>query len=136
MAEIKKVKSRIYSDINLLMGIHPTTRDVIKRVDEDAVKNSIKNLVMTNLYERLFHPEIGCQITAMLFEPYTPVTSQIMRTTIENVIKKYEPRAILQNVSVNGDADNNAVAVTIEFFIINIDRPEPFTLTTFLTRVR
>jgi len=127
-------KTRKYTDINFLFNIHPRTNDLVLRVDEDAVKQSVMNLIKTRPFERPFHPEISSQVYAMLFENFTPITSQVIRKSIEDVINKFEPRVTLLSVLVDEDADNNRLTVTIIFRLNNSENP--ITVTTFLERAR
>lgn len=133
MATINR-KVRTFTDLNLTFGKHPVTADVLTRIDEDAVKNSIKNLVLTKNFERPFHPEIGSQVNNLLFENFTPVTVELVKRSIENVISTYEPRAKLLDVRVAETNDPNEIGITIEFMVINSTKP--LTVTTFLYRVR
>lgn len=126
--------TRTYSDLNLLFSKHPVSGDVNKKVDEEAIKSSLRNLISTKNYERPFHPEIGCQIHKLLFENLTSVTVQIMKRTIIDVIKKFEPRVSVINVKLREYSEANGVAVDIIFKINNSDRP--ITLTTLISRVR
>lgn len=131
---MQKKKARTYTDINLLFNSHPRTGDVVVRTDEDAVKAAVVNLVRTMPYERPFHPEIGSQIFSLLFENFTPVTEQIAARTIFDVITKFEPRVILNVVTARASPDNNSLDVSVEFRLINSDRP--IVVTTTLTRLR
>lgn len=133
MATINR-KVRTFSDLNLTFGMHPSTGDVLKRYDEDAVKNSVKNLILTKNFERPFHPEIGCQLYNLLFENFDAITAELARRTIESVITAYEPRARLIDIRIEQTDDINEMAVTVEFMMINNDRP--LTVTTFLNRAR
>lgn len=126
--------TRQYTDLNLLFSSHPVTADVTKKTDEEAVKASLKNLIQTRHYERPFHPEIGCQLHALLFENFTPATRQVMKKTIFDVIRKFEPRASVTDVSISENADNNNLIVDITFKLNNTDRP--ITFTTTISRVR
>ena len=126
--------TRTYSDFNLLFTRHPVTGDVTKKNDEEAVKASLRNLISTRNYERPFHPEIGCQIYSLLFENFTPVTVQVMKKTIFDVINKFEPRATVLEVNIRDKSDENQIDLDIIFRINNSERP--ITLTTFITRVR
>ena len=126
--------TRLYSDLNLLFTKHPVTADVTKKNDEEAVKASLRNLISTRNYERPFHPEIGCQIYSLLFENFTPVTVQVMKKTIFDVINKFEPRATVLEVNIRDKSDDNQIDLDIIFRINNSERP--ITLTTFITRVR
>ena len=126
--------TRQYSDFNLLFSIHPVTGDVLKKNDEEAVKQSLRNLVSTRHYERPFHPEIGCQIHGLLFENFNPVTVQVMKKTILDTIDKFEPRVTVLEVKLREKADDNEVVCDVIFRLNNSDRP--ITLTTLLTRIR
>lgn len=126
--------TRQFSDLNLFFTRHPATADVTKKFDEEAVKASIRNLISTRNYERPFHPEIGCQIYSVLFEHFTPVTKQVMKRTIADVIDKFEPRAQLLDVVIRDRSDSNEVEVEVVFKIINSERP--ITLKTAISRVR
>ena len=127
-------KTRQFTDFNLLFTAHPATADITKKVDEEAVKASIRNLIQTKNYERPFHPEIGCQIYSLLFENFSSVTRQVMKKTIIDVIDKFEPRAKLVDVRIGENVDNNSIDVDVVFKLINTDRP--ITLRTAITRVR
>lgn len=127
-------KVRSFSDINLLFSTNPSTADITKIFDENAVKASIRNLILTKNYERPFHPEKGCQVTSLLFENFTPITKSTMEKTIRDVIEKFEPRARLTNIVVNENQDLNSIDVTVFFTLNNTDRP--ITITTTLTRAR
>ena len=127
-------KIRTFSDLNMLFSAHPATADVTKKTDEEAIKASIKNLILTKNYERPFHPEIGCQIHSLMFELWDPVLKNIMQRTIKDVLDKFEPRANILSVDVVDNGDNNELSVTVEFITQNISTP--VTVTTTLSRVR
>jgi uncharacterized protein len=133
MATINR-NTRQYSDLNLLFTSHPSTADVTKKLDEEAIKASLRNLISTRNYERPFHPEIGCQIYSLLFENFTPVTRQVMKKTIFQVINKFEPRVQVLDVIIRDMVDNNSISVDIIFKIINNEKP--ITLRTAISRVR
>lgn len=127
-------KTRQYSDLNLLFTTHPTTADITKKIDEEAVKASIRNLISTRNYERPFHPEIGCQIFSLLFENFNPITLQVMKNTIRDVIQKYEPRVKLLDVNIRDRSENNEIQIEVFFKLINSEKP--ITLTSVISRVR
>lgn len=126
--------TRIFSDIDLNFTAHPVTKDIARRYDENAVKASVKNLIMTSNYERPFHSELGSQVRALLFEPVTPMTRALLERTIEDLITNFEPRVDLIDVRVGVSEDNNSVYVTVEFKIVNTERP--LTLDLVLERTR
>lgn len=115
--------TRIFSDIDLNFTAHPVTKDITRRFDENAVKNSLKNLVLTSNYERPFHSEIGSPVRALMFEPFSPMFVATMKKAIIDMIDNFEPRVIVTDVLINYLPDNNAIEVTIEFRIVNTERP-------------
>lgn len=111
--------SRIYRDLDLFFKKKGTNSDVNKVEDIQAVKRSIRNLVLLNEHEKPFHPEIHSGVRDMLFENMTPVVSNILARKIEDVIVNFEPRARLQTVRAIPQFDKNAYEVSIEFFVVN-----------------
>jgi hypothetical protein len=111
--------TRIFTDLDLNFLAHPVTKDVTVKTDEQAIKASIRNLILTSNYEKPFHPEIGSPIKSLLFEPATPLLPIILKKAISQTITNFEPRVNLTNVTANLSADNNDVYVTIEFTIVN-----------------
>ena len=110
---------RQYTDLDLFFGKKSVGSDISKVTDIQAVKRSIRNLVLLNAYEKPFHPEIAGGVREMLFELMTPITAQIIAKQIENVINNFEPRARLGGVRVHPDLDRNLYEVTIEFYVVN-----------------
>lgn len=133
MATINR-KIREFSDISMLFGTHPLTADVVKKTDEEAVKASIRNLILTKNFERPFHPEIGCQVHSLMFELWDPVMKNVLERSIQDVIDKFEPRARFVTIEVADKSDTNEIDVTVQFMIQNINKPA--TVTTTLSRVR
>ena len=110
---------RQYTDLDLFFGKKSSNSDIQEITDIKAVKRSIRNLVLLNHYEKPFHPEIASGVRDMLFELMTPITSVILARKIEDVINNFEPRAVLQAVTVIPDFDRNAYEVKIEFYVVN-----------------
>jgi len=125
---------RKYSDLDFNFIANPLSGDVSKLTGTAAVKAAVKNLVLTNHFERPFHPEIGSGVTGLLFDNKTPFTASYIQRNIEDVLKNFEPRATLQDLKINVDSDPNGVSVSITFFVNNI--PEPITIDFFLQRTR
>jgi phage baseplate assembly protein W len=128
------IKEPQFRDVDLTFLPHPVNRDVTVKIDAEAVKKSIYNLVMTKPYERFFHPERGSTVTEILFEPISPITAVILQKTLTQLISKYEPRAILDKVDVVGNVDANQYSVKIEFRVETQD--EPLKLNFSLERLR
>jgi len=133
MATVNR-KIREFSDIDLLFGFDSVTNDVNKKLNENAIKQSIKNLILTKNYERLFHPENGCQISSLLFENIDPTTISIMEQSVRTVIDNLEPRAQIINVIINEAIDSNTIDVTVEFIPKN--SVNPVTVITTIERAR
>ena len=129
-----KRSSRIYKDLNLSFQQNTATKDIQKLTDVEAVKRSVRNLINTNHYEKPFHPEIGSNLRAMLFENITPQMNHIISKNIELLIKNYEPRCRLVQVNTQPMFDNNGYACQISFYVVN--HPEPVIVESFLERLR
>ena len=115
--------TRNFSDLDLNFTAHPVTKDIVLRYDENAIKTSLKNLILTSNFERPFHSEIGSPIKRLLFEPATPMLGVVMKRAIVDTVNNFEPRVELLNVDVNVAPDINSIRVTIEFKIKNTERP-------------
>jgi phage baseplate assembly protein W len=115
--------TRTFSDLDFNFGLHPATSDVVTRYDEDAVKQSIRNLILTQNYERPFRSNIGCQVKGLLFEPISPLLTAMIERTISDTIINYEPRADLISVAVKFSPENNSVYISITFKIKNTETP-------------
>jgi len=126
---------RQYADLDLFFGKKSSDRDVSEVTDVQAVKRSIRNLVLLNTYEKPFHPEIASGVRDMLFELITPVTSAILARQIQNVIENFEPRARLIGVRAFPNYDKNSYDVTVSFYVVNTPT-ELVELTLFLERLR
>ena len=129
-----KRSSRVYKDLNLSFQYNTATKDIQKLTDVEAVKRSVRNLINTNHYEKPFHPEIGSNLRAMLFENVTPTMNHVISKNIELLIANYEPRCRLVQVFTQPMFDRNGYAVQISFYVVNY--PEPVQVETFLERLR
>ena len=126
--------NNLYSDLNLNFAKNPATKDVTRLKDVEAVKRSVRNLILTNRFERPFHPEIGANVRALLFENMTPVTEQLLTERIADTLRVYEPRAVLNDVVVSGSLDTNTYTATIKFYVREV--PELIVVQEFLKRLR
>tara|TARA_B100000287_G_scaffold261920_1_gene246463 strand:- start:3033 stop:3482 length:450 start_codon:yes stop_codon:yes gene_type:complete len=106
-----------YKDLDLSLKIHPIRKDIIPLKDDNAIKNSIKNLLVSNFYERPFSVDKGANLRGLLFEPNDALTRIELRENIAQCIKKYEPRVITKFVKIIDDGDNNAYRITVGFKI-------------------
>ena len=120
--------TKIYSDIDFSFTKKPVTADVALSYDAQAVIRSIRNILSTRPYEKLFNPNFGSNVDALLFELVSPLTSAALESEVASAINSYEPRANLQKVVVTPMPDNNSYSVTITFFIENSATPTTVTL--------
>ena len=127
--------ARKYTDLDLFFGKKSSNSDISEVTDVQAVKRSIRNLVLLNTYEKPFHPEIASGVRDMLFELMTPVTAAILARQVQNVIENFEPRARLVGVRSIPNYDTNSYDVSIEFYVVNTPT-ELVELTLFLERLR
>ena len=129
-----KTQKAVYSDFFTDFSRNSVTGQLNRKTNAEAVKQSIRNLLLTNRYERPFQPEIGSGLQSLLFENYTPGLELRAKKMIEEVFDNHEPRAQLMKVDVGGDPDRNALSFQITFRIINTTEPE--TLDIILERTR
>jgi len=108
-----------YRDLDLFFTKRSRDKDINILTNVIAIKRSVRNLVLTNFYEKPFHPEIGCGIRGLLFENASPLTSIALSQACRDVIASYEPRANNVDVKVKPDLDRNAYEMTIRFTIFN-----------------
>ena len=123
-----------YRDLDLFFG-RKTNDDLNKVTDIEAVKRSIRNLILTNTFEKPFHPEIGGNVRGLLFENMTPMVSAVISRKIEDSIINHEPRARLVGVKTQPDFDTNGYNVSVYFYVANAPT-ELVELDTFLERLR
>ena len=126
--------AKIFKDLNLGFEQNTATKDIQKITDIEAVKRSVRNLINTNHYEKPFHPEIGSNLRAMLFELMTPQMNHVISKQIENLINNYEPRCRLVQVHTQPRLDRNGYACQISFYVQN--HANPVTVESFLERLR
>ena len=126
--------SRIFKDLNLDFQQNTATKDIQKITNIEAVKRSVRNLINTNHYEKPFHPEIGSNLRAMLFELMSPQMNHLISKQIENLINNYEPRCNLVEVFAQPMFDRNGYSVQISFMVNN--HQEPVIVESFLERLR
>jgi phage baseplate assembly protein W len=123
-----------YKDLDLNFQAHPVKKDINKHVDEYAVVNSIKNILLTNHYERLFQPQLGSNVSKFLFENMDIITTTVLQKEIEQTITNFEPRVSVKEIIVTPEYDNNRFSVQLTFFMLN--RTEPVSIEFFLNRER
>jgi phage baseplate assembly protein W len=140
MRQVKKTTRKYdYSDLDLDFLAHPTTGDIVKKTGTDAIKRSIRNLVLTNFYDRKFRSYIGSNAQKILFDNVNPFTATFLKDAIIEVITNFEPRVSLaqdgdDGVVVSVDPDGNGYNVRVTFTAINTGTLSSINL--FLERLR
>jgi hypothetical protein len=126
--------ARKYSDLDLNFTKHPVTKDVSKKINENAIATAIRNLLLTSYYERPFKPELGSNLKKFLFEPIDNVTTSLIQDSIFETIKNFEPRVTISEVVATPNYDLQRYDVYVTFFVRNT--VEPITISFFLERLR
>ena len=134
MATLNANITKRFIDLDLNFTSHPIKKDVTKVVDEMAVISSIKNLLLTNHYERPFQPDLGSNVRKLLFDNMDQITASALERQITDTLRNFEPRAQITYMNILPDFDNNSYKVSMEFRIIN--QTEPISIQFFLQRSR
>jgi len=121
-------------DLDLKLGLSPTSADLSIKKGSNSIKQSIKSLILTNFYDKLFRPDVGSNIRNMLFEPVDFVSERILEESIRTVINNFEPRVNLLSVTANADMTEYGYDIKIVFSIRNTG--ETVTIDTFLQATR
>ena len=131
------IDTYIYRDLSLFFTPNPVSGDVTMVTDVQDIKRSVRNLVMTNRFEKPFHPEVASHVRDLLFERFTPITFNLLRNRIETVLENYEPRVSVTDIEIDDSGramDNNELNVKI-FFTLRND-PQIQSVDILLERVR
>ncbi len=132
-ASLKKIT---YKDFDIQFRRHPSTGKLLVKKDDEAVKQALKTLILTNFYEKPFFPNYGGNLRARLFDNFNSITAELFRSQIETAIRNYEPRVMVDknSIKIQQFPDNNRLVVTIQFR--NIATLNDLTLDVNLNRVR
>lgn len=134
MEKLSKQLSRQFSDIDLDFVPHPNSGDIVPLYNTDAVKRSIRNLLLSGLYERPYAPDLGGNLKQLLFEPINPITEEAIRELVLNVVRLYEPRATIIELQLSVTPDELGYDLTLIFAVDNISEIAQIDL--FLERLR
>lgn len=126
-------RTKTFKDIDLTFAKKPSG-EVYKKTDAAAVKQAVKNLLLTNKFEKPFQPDFGGDLNNLLFELVDNDTVYEIDGAVRNAVQRYEPRARVRQVATNLQPDANSISVTITFQIVNTE--EVVTLDTTITRLR
>ena len=134
MATVNIDSTRNFIDLDLNFAIHPIRKDINTHKAEYAVINSVKNLILTNHFEKPFQPEVGSNIRRLLFENVDSIMAAQIEREIEETINNFEPRVQISSVIAIHAPEENGYKIRLEFFVIN--NPDPITINFFLERIR
>jgi len=138
VGDLKRVSSssrlKPWTDLDLNLTLHPIRKDIVPLKDDRAIKYAVRNLLLTNFYERPFGLGIGANLRALLFEPSDEITKQAMRENIARTIQDNEQRVELLFININDNPDNNSYNILVKFRIKEYDNQE--TVEIVLKRLR
>ena len=134
MATTNIDSTRNFVDLDLNFAIHPIRKDINTYKAEYAVINSVKNLILTNHYEKPFRPQVGSNIRRLLFENIDSIIAAQIERAVTETIENFEPRVSVSKINAIPDPDNNRYNLKLEFFVIN--QTSPITINFFLERIR
>ena len=129
-----EIEQEIYRDLPMSFNVHPVTGNMKLVANAESIKQSVKNIVLTNFYERPYQPEIGGNVLSQLFENMSPITEYSVTQNIRRSLENSEPRAIVEDIRTTPVEDQNTLRLTIKFSVRNI--PEPIEVDVLLERVR
>jgi len=134
MATVNIDSTRNFVDLDLNFSIHPIRKDISTYKSEYSVINSVKNLILTNHYEKPFRPQVGSNIRRLLFENIDSIIAAQIERAVTETIENFEPRVSVSSITAIPDPDNNRYNLRLEFFVIN--QTSPITINFFLERIR
>lgn len=127
------ISLRIFKQPNSFNSVAYNRGDLVPLTDIDAVKNSIKNICLTDIYERPFQPGLGSRIRHLLFENVTPMTAIAIAEELDSTLRLYEPRIAQLDVKVKDNIDSNSYFVSVTFSMANFI---PATVEFIINRLR
>jgi phage baseplate assembly protein W len=127
-------ESELYSDFLQSFLPHPNTGSITRKVNVDSVKMAIRNLLLTNKYERLRNPKYGANITRNLFENFSPSVVRRIKEDIESAVETFEPRVRVIDTKVTASEDENRLFVQIIFAVATVQEPQSVDITLYRVR--
>ena len=111
------IAQRTYKDLSYSFFANPMSGDIGKKTGAAAVKSAIVSILKTNFNERLFAPEFGTGIRALLFEQMTPLTEQRLKIEVESALARHESRATVLGTSVKAQEEQNRYEISVVFTV-------------------
>ena len=113
-------KSRSFKDIGVSFSKNSFTDDLAIVKNENSIKQSVKNLVLTQMGEKPFQPTKGCRVNALLFEPLDPFTADALKEEVLNTIRQYEPRVKISDCIVTPILESNKINISITYRVVGL----------------
>tara|TARA_B100001250_G_scaffold248293_1_gene213463 strand:+ start:5301 stop:5720 length:420 start_codon:yes stop_codon:yes gene_type:complete len=113
-------KSRSFKDIAVSFAKNSFTDDAAIVKNENSIKQSVKNLVLTQMGEKPFQPTKGCRVNALLFEPLDPFTADALKEEVLNTIRQYEPRVKISDCTVTPIIESNKINISITYRVVGL----------------
>ena len=133
-SSIITARRKEFRDLDLSLTLHPTKKDIMPLRDDQAIKNSLKNLLVSNFFEISFQPDLGANLMGVLFEPPSIITEIVLRDSINRVIADHEPRVKTIGIGVVYSDSDDTYRVNVKFLIKENDQEQ--TLDVRLRRLR
>jgi phage baseplate assembly protein W len=114
-------KKKPWRDLDLSLKIHPIRKDIIPLKDDAAIKNAVKNLLVSNFFERPFQPALGANLRGLLFEPADAITKLDLKQGVARVLGDHEPRIKVLNINITDNSDTNSYIIQVNFLIKEYD---------------
>ena len=124
-----------FKDLSITFKKHPVTNDLVQVKDKAAIVQAMTSLILTNKGERLFQPEIGCDVSGMLFEPLDFGTAGLIKSSIKETLDRFEQRIAVNDILCTPDYNNNGYSVEVFYTIVGRD-DQPIGIQFFLERTR
>lgn len=126
--------TKFYKDLDLTFTPHPLNGDLVNKFNEDAVKRSIRNIIMYGKGEKPFMPNFFSTLHELLFEPLQTSTAEGIKDRVKHLVQQYEQRAVIINIESTPDYDRGGYELVIQFYVVNTRIPSQVSV--FLARVR
>jgi len=125
IGDVKKAsrasRTKPWTDLNLSLALHPIRKDIVPLKDDEAIKYAVKNLLLTNFYERPFNHGVGANMRALLFEPADEITKTALKENIERCLTEHERRVELIFINIVDEVDTNSYRILVKFRIKEFD---------------
>lgn len=123
-----------FADLDFNFTAHPVTGDIVTKKDANAIRQSVKNILLTNHYERPFKPNFGANLRGLLFELADDITKYEIRSQIMEAVEAYEPRVRVNQIDLQQSRTGNDMHVSLIYGIVGIQEPQQVEV--ILQRVR